>query len=396
MAEIAELQSADRRRQRAMSDLLETDRRRREEMRELRAADRTRQQQIIQTLTAVQTLQRASYCPYRDTGNQLVVLPTELQRGCALTWWNTHVMTVTHDVAYSMTWVDLKENEERYYFHLALLCVRMFPKEADKIERYVGITRHDPWKHRGFKAKDHARGYRNGHRIDGQESIPLQKQLKNKRKLENTSRNNQNQQQQQNKRQNTGRTYTAGSGDKKPYGGSRPLCPKCNYHHDGPCAPKCYKCNKYGHIARDCKGTRNANNNKPEGPRIVQTYCFECEFRDTSRRIVQAKKTTKKPCIKLGITSVQQRLRVEMRANPNNVVRLAVFLRLDKWSFKLIWYLGPHLYTQPYRLAPSEMKELSEQLKELSDKGFIRPSSSPWGAPVLFVKKKELSIPDVH
>ncbi|GKE84746.1 putative reverse transcriptase domain-containing protein, partial [Tanacetum coccineum] len=41
----------------------------------------------------------------------------------------------------------------------------------------------------------------------------------------------------------------------------------------------------------------------------------------------------------------------------------------------------------PYRLAPSEMKELSEQLKELSDKGFIRPSSSPWGAPVLFVKK---------
>ncbi|GKA55160.1 putative reverse transcriptase domain-containing protein [Tanacetum coccineum] len=43
----------------------------------------------------------------------------------------------------------------------------------------------------------------------------------------------------------------------------------------------------------------------------------------------------------------------------------------------------------PYRLAPSEMKELSEQLKELSDKGFIRPSSSPWGAPVLFFKKKD-------
>ncbi|GJT70399.1 putative reverse transcriptase domain-containing protein [Tanacetum coccineum] len=43
----------------------------------------------------------------------------------------------------------------------------------------------------------------------------------------------------------------------------------------------------------------------------------------------------------------------------------------------------------PYRLAPSEMKELSKQLKELSDKGFIRPSSSPWGAPILFVKKKD-------
>ncbi|GKF59572.1 hypothetical protein Tco_0176358, partial [Tanacetum coccineum] len=43
----------------------------------------------------------------------------------------------------------------------------------------------------------------------------------------------------------------------------------------------------------------------------------------------------------------------------------------------------------PYRLAQSEMKELAEQLQELSDKGFIRPSSSPWGAPVLFVKKKD-------
>ncbi|GJU74368.1 putative reverse transcriptase domain-containing protein [Tanacetum coccineum] len=43
----------------------------------------------------------------------------------------------------------------------------------------------------------------------------------------------------------------------------------------------------------------------------------------------------------------------------------------------------------PYRLAPSEMKELADQLQELSEKGFIRPSSSPWGAPVLFVKKKD-------
>jgi len=43
----------------------------------------------------------------------------------------------------------------------------------------------------------------------------------------------------------------------------------------------------------------------------------------------------------------------------------------------------------PYRLAPSEMQELSSQLQELLEKGFIRPSTSPWGAPVLFVKKKD-------
>ncbi|GJW33651.1 retrotransposon protein, putative, ty3-gypsy subclass [Tanacetum coccineum] len=46
----------------------------------------------------------------------------------------------------------------------------------------------------------------------------------------------------------------------------------------------------------------------------------------------------------------------------------------------------------PYRLAPSEMKELMSQLQELLDKGFIRPSSSSWGAPILFVKKKDGSM----
>ncbi|GJV61471.1 hypothetical protein Tco_1467571 [Tanacetum coccineum] len=43
----------------------------------------------------------------------------------------------------------------------------------------------------------------------------------------------------------------------------------------------------------------------------------------------------------------------------------------------------------PYRLASSEMNELSDQLQELFNKGFIRPRSSPWGAPILFVKKKD-------
>ncbi|GJZ38821.1 hypothetical protein Tco_0585384, partial [Tanacetum coccineum] len=43
----------------------------------------------------------------------------------------------------------------------------------------------------------------------------------------------------------------------------------------------------------------------------------------------------------------------------------------------------------PYRLAPLKMQELSNQLQELADRGFIEPSTSPWGAPVLFVKKKD-------
>ena len=43
----------------------------------------------------------------------------------------------------------------------------------------------------------------------------------------------------------------------------------------------------------------------------------------------------------------------------------------------------------PYRIAPTELQELKTQLQELLDKGFIRPSVSPWGAPILFVKKKD-------
>ncbi|GKC04180.1 hypothetical protein Tco_0995790, partial [Tanacetum coccineum] len=62
--------------------------------------------------------------------------------------------------------------------------------------------------------------------------------------------------------------------------------------------------------------------------------------------------------------------------------------RQVEFQIDLIPGVAP-LARAPYRLAPSEMKEFLDQLKELSDKGFIRPSSSPWGAPVLFVKKKD-------
>ena len=46
----------------------------------------------------------------------------------------------------------------------------------------------------------------------------------------------------------------------------------------------------------------------------------------------------------------------------------------------------------PYRMAPVELQELRVQLQELLDKGFIRPSTSPWGAPVLFAKKKDKTL----
>ncbi|GKE76370.1 putative reverse transcriptase domain-containing protein [Tanacetum coccineum] len=85
-----------------------------------------------------------------------------------------------------------------------------------------------------------------------------ERQIQNKRKQDDNFRNNQNQQ-QPNKRQNTGRAYTAGPSEKWEYGRSLPECSKCNYHHNGPCAPKCHKCNKVGHLARDSRSFGNAN-----------------------------------------------------------------------------------------------------------------------------------------
>ncbi|XP_028120977.1 uncharacterized protein LOC114318317 [Camellia sinensis] len=56
---------------------------------------------------------------------------------------------------------------------------------------------------------------------------------------------------------------------------------------------------------------------------------------------------------------------------------------------KLPTYVDQPISKTPYRMSPAEMKELKIQLQDLLDKGFIRPSVSPWGAPVLFVKKKD-------
>ncbi|GJU20515.1 putative reverse transcriptase domain-containing protein [Tanacetum coccineum] len=112
------------------------------------------------------------------------------------------------------------------------------------------------------------------------------RQTESKKKFEDTSRNTQNQQQHQNKRQNTGMAYAAGTVEKKQYGGSKPLCSKCNYHHDGPCAPKCHKCNKVGHFARDCRSTANANNaNNQKGTGSGQRpTCFECRAQGHFKR----------------------------------------------------------------------------------------------------------------
>ncbi|GJW74073.1 putative reverse transcriptase domain-containing protein [Tanacetum coccineum] len=213
--------------------------------------------------------------------------------------------TVGHDVAYAMTWTDLKKKmTDKYcsrgkikklktelwnlkvkgtdvigynqrFQELALLCVGMFPEESDKIERYVG----------GLPNMIHGSVVASKPKTM-QEAIEIATELMDKKirtfaehQTENKRKQDDNQQQQQqNKRQNTVRAYTAGSGEKKPYRGSKPLRPKCNYHDDGLCAPKYHKCNRFGHLARDCRSPANTNaSNNQRGTGAGQKpTCYEC------------------------------------------------------------------------------------------------------------------------
>ncbi|GJR12162.1 reverse transcriptase domain-containing protein [Tanacetum coccineum] len=203
--------------------------------------------------------------------------------GNALTWWNSHVRTVGNDIAYAMTWTELKKKITDKYCprtKIKKLEVELWElkvKESDKIEKYVGGL--PDMIHRSVvasKPKTMQEATEMAIEVmDKRIRTFVDRQTKNKRKLDNSQQPQQN---RQNKRQNTDRAYVAGTVEKKQYGGSKPLCSKCNYHHDGSCTPKCYKCNKVGHFARDCRSTANANNaNHQKGTGSGQKpTCFEC------------------------------------------------------------------------------------------------------------------------
>ncbi|GKC85010.1 reverse transcriptase domain-containing protein [Tanacetum coccineum] len=201
----------------------------------------------------------------------------------ALTWWNSYVRTVGHDVAYAMTWTDLKKKMTDKYCprveikKLEAELWNLKVKESHKIERYVGGLPDMIYRSVvASKPKTMQEAIEIATElVDKKIRTFAERQVEKKKKQDD---NQQQQQQQQNKRQNTSRAYTLGSGEKKSYGGSKSLCAKCNYHHDGPCAPKCHKCNRVGHLARDYRSTANANTaNNQRGTRADQKpTCYEC------------------------------------------------------------------------------------------------------------------------
>nr|GEU58183.1 putative reverse transcriptase domain-containing protein [Tanacetum cinerariifolium] len=176
----------------------------------------------------------------------------------ALTWWNGQIRTLGPE-AYAMTWKVLKKKMMDKY------CLQ---GKLKKLEIEL------------WNLKDVGRDYRVDKQLDGSETSHLCGKGCNKRKTDDTLRNNHGHQQQPFKKHNVTKVYNMGTGEMKPYEGSLPKCTKCQRHHNGPCTQKCYKYNKVGHFARDCKSSGNANvaNAQRYGKETPKgNDCFECE-----------------------------------------------------------------------------------------------------------------------
>ncbi|GJR06796.1 putative reverse transcriptase domain-containing protein [Tanacetum coccineum] len=338
---------------------------------------------------------------------------------------------------------------------LTMMCTKMVLEEEGRVEKFIGglpdniqenVIAAEP-----TRLQDAVRIANNF--MDQKSKGYAVKNAKNKRRLEFNQRDNRRQQppfKRPNFRgQNVARAYMAGNNERKPYNGPLPLCNKCKLHHEGPCNVRCGKCNKIGHLTRDCK-VINSTTSTQRGQVVNQRVftCYECERQghyrsdcpklkdqnhgnkagnkkrsweaevkhsagrgEANPRFPMSSRDGKGEKTKLSIISCTKTQKYIERGcliflaqvtkkeieNESEEKRLEdvptvqdfpeVFqedlpglppTRQVEFQIDLVLGAAP-VARAPYRLAPSELQELSTQLQELSDKGFIRPSSSPWG-----------------
>nr|GEV57802.1 reverse transcriptase domain-containing protein [Tanacetum cinerariifolium] len=266
----------------------------------------------------------------------------------ALTWWNGQIWTLGPE-AYAMTW-EVEGNDvptdTNHFQELTLICTKFVANENEKIDKYIsGLLDNIYGNVKSSKPRTLDETIELTNDLMDQKVRTYAERADNKRKTDDTSRNNHGHQQQQPfKKQNV--------------------------------AKKCHKCNKVGHFAYDYRSSGNANAQRDGKETPKGNGCFKCGalrhfIRDCPKLKNKNGGNKNAQGWVYAVGNAEKNENAPMNPDLNVVTGAALVARA------------------PYRLAPSKMKELLKQLQELYDKGFIRPSSSPWGAPILFVKKKD-------
>ncbi|GJU59687.1 putative reverse transcriptase domain-containing protein [Tanacetum coccineum] len=231
------------------------------------------------------------------------------------------------------------------------------------------------------------------------------------------------------------RAYTDGTKKKKAYAGNLPYCNKCKMHHSGQCTMKCGNYKRVGHMTKDWKAPAAVANQRALVANQKSITCYECG-RQGHYRSECPKLKGQNHGNQAGNNEARGRAyALEGEANLDSKVVMGTFLLNNRYASMLFDFgvvksfvsttfsslidvvptklavsyavelvdgrvVGSDTILRgfpdvapvaraPYTLARSEMQELSAQLQELAEKGFKRPSSSPGGASMLFVKKKD-------
>ncbi|GJZ46358.1 putative reverse transcriptase domain-containing protein [Tanacetum coccineum] len=324
--------------------------------------------------------------------------------GAALTWWNGQIRTLGPE-AYSMTWEVLKKKmTDKYclqgeikkleielwnlkvkgndvpayterFQELTLICTKFVANETKKVDKYIsGLP-------------DNIYG--------NVKSARPKTSLTTKGKADDSSRNNHGHQQQSFKRQNAPiKVYQYGTKGKRSLMGIFASATKVPFSLQWPVHPEVPQsatrralCLRF---ARSTATQTLPNNSRRQWGQLPNGMMENAKNRGKAQetlipmllRISAKKEEDKSEGKQIKDVPI---VRDFPEVFPEDLSGLPQ-ARPVEFQIDLIPRVAP-VTRAPYRLAPSEMKELSEQLQELSKKGFIRPSSSPWGAPVLIAKE---------